>query len=69
MKDITGFAEEILYIAGTKLTQWRVTISTGKKTVTIHEEKGVYIMNLKTDTIIVSHKLLGDDIGNNKVIM
>ena len=68
MKDGTGYAEETVEIEGTKPTQWQVTTSTGKKTVNIPEEKGVYILNLKTDTIIGSRQTLGNDISNSKGI-
>ncbi len=68
MQDGTGYAEESEDIEGTQPVKWDVTTPKGKSTVTIPEERGVYILNLKTDTLVGSLQLVGLDISNQNVI-
>ena len=68
MQDGTGYAEESEDIEGTQPVKWDVTTPKGKSTVTIPEERGVYILNLKTDTLVGSLQLVGLDLSNKNVI-
>ena len=68
MQDGTGYAEESKEISGNQPVVWDVTTPKVKTTVTIPEEKGIYILNLKTDTLVGSLQLVGLDISNPNVI-
>ncbi len=68
MQDGTGYAEESEDIEGNQPVKWDVTTPKGKSTVTIPEERGVYILNLKTDTLVGSLQLVGLDLSNKNVI-
>ncbi len=68
MQDGTGYAEESENIEGTEPITWKITTPKGKSTVTIPEEKGTYILNLKKDTLVGSLQLVGLDISNQNVI-
>jgi hypothetical protein len=63
MKDGTGYTEETIEIKEEKAATWNVTTPTGKTTINIPEEKGLYILNLKTDTIVGSQQNLGQDLA------
>lgn len=62
MNEGSGYAEETIEIRGDKPDSWTVTTATGKTTINIPEEKGFYILNLKTDTIVGSQQNIGKDL-------
>ncbi|WP_147204619.1 hypothetical protein [Segetibacter aerophilus] len=63
MTDGSSYVEETIEIKGDKPVTWNVTTPSGKTTVNIPEEKGFYILNLKTDTIVGSQQNIGQDLG------
>ncbi|MCW3113584.1 MAG: hypothetical protein JWR18_1980 [Segetibacter sp.] len=63
MTNGAGYTEETVEVKGDKAVAWNVTTGTGKTTINIPEEKGFYILNLKTDTIVGSQQNLGQDLG------
>jgi hypothetical protein len=63
MTDGSGYTEETVDINGDKPVTWNVTTPSGKTTINIPEEKGFYILNLKTDTIVGSQQIMGKDLG------
>lgn len=63
MTEGSGYAEETVEIKGDKPATWNVTTPSGKTTVNIPDEKGFYILNLKTDTIVGSQQNMGQDLG------
>src|SRR3954454_24528932 len=63
MKDGNGYTEETVEMKEEKAAAWNVTTPTGKTTINIPEEKGLYILNLKTDTIVGSQQNLGQDLA------
>ncbi|MCW3079174.1 hypothetical protein [Segetibacter sp.] len=63
MTDGTGYVEETVELKGDKAVSWNVTTGTGKTTVNVPEEKGIYILNLKTDTIVGSQQNIGQDLS------
>lgn len=68
VKDGTGYAEEKVNLEGSQPLEWQITTPLEKRTIKIPTEKGVYILNLKTDTIIGSLQLLGGDLSSNHTI-
>ena len=68
MKDGSGYTEEKVDVSEDKPVSWSVTTPMGKTTVNIPEEKGFYILNLKTDTIVGSQQIMGTDISSSRVI-
>lgn len=68
MKEGSGYAEETVEVSGDKAISWNVTTPAGKTTVNIPGEKGFYILNLKTDTIVGSQQVLGTDISSSRII-
>jgi len=68
MSDGSGYTEETVDIAGDKPVTWNVTTPAGKTTVNIPQEKGFYIFNLKTDTLVGSQQLLGTDLSSGRTI-
>ena len=68
MKDGAGYAEETVEVSDDKQVSWNVTAPAGKTTVNIPYEKGFYILNLKTDTIVGSQQIMGTDISSSRVI-
>lgn len=67
MKDGSGYTEETVEIKGDKAVTWNVTTPSGKTTVNIPEEKGFYILNLKTDTLVGSQQIMGKDLGGRTI--
>jgi hypothetical protein len=67
MKDGSGYSEETVDAGGDKAS-WNVTTPAGKTTVNIPEEKGFYILNLKTDTLVGSRQIFGKDISSTRTI-
>ncbi len=68
MNDGSGYAEETVEVSGDKAVTWNVTTPTGKTTVEIPGEKGFYILNLKSDTIVGSQQIVGKDISSSRTI-
>lgn len=68
MSDGSGYTEETVEVSGDKAITWNVTTPSGKTTVAIPEEKGFYILNLKTDTIVGSRQIFGTDISSKRTI-
>lgn len=68
IKDGSGYTEETVDVSGGKATTWNVTTPSGKTTVNIPEEKGFYILNTKTDTIVGSRQIFGKDISSNQTM-
>jgi hypothetical protein len=68
MNDGSGYAEETVDVMGDKAVTYNVTTPSGKTTLTIPEERGFYIINLKTDTVVGSQQILGKNISSNRVI-
>ena len=60
MKDGNSYVEETVEIKEDKPVTWNITTPTGKTTVNIPGEKGFYLLNLKTDTIVGSQQNMGD---------
>lgn len=67
IKEGSGYAEETVEVSGDKAS-WNVTTPAGKTTVDIPAEKGFYILNLKTDTIVGSQQIFGRDISSTRTI-
>lgn len=63
MTDGSGYAEETVEIKEDKPVSWNVTTPSGKTTINIPDEKGFYILNLKTDTIVGSQQNMSQDLG------
>lgn len=68
MNDGSGYAEETADVMGDKAVTYNVTTPSGKTTLTIPEEKGFYVINLKTDTVVGSQQILGKNISSSRVI-
>jgi hypothetical protein len=68
MTNGSSYAEETVEVAGDKAVTWNVTTPTGKTSVEIPAEKGFYILNLKTDTIVGSQQIVGKDISSSRTI-
>lgn len=62
MDDRLGYVEKTVDAEGDKEVAWNVETPAGKRTITIPEEKGFYILNLKTDTIVGSRQNIGTDL-------
>lgn len=67
MKEGSGYSEETVEVSG-KVVSWNVTTPAAKTTVSIPEEKGFYILNLKTDTIVGSQQIFGTDLNSSRRI-
>ena len=63
MKDGTGYAEEKIELQGNDPSKWEINAPNSTRTLIIPEERGTYILNLKTDTIVGSQQKLGVDIS------
>lgn len=68
MKEGSGYSEETVEVTEGDAVTWNVTTPTGKTIVNIPEEKGFYILNLKTDTIVGSQQILGKDLSSGRTI-
>lgn len=68
IKDGSGYTEETVDVSEDKPVSWSITTPAGKTPVSIPGEKGFYILNLKTDTIVGSKQIMGTDISSNRVI-
>lgn len=68
MKEGSGYSEETVEVSGDKAVSWSVTTPTGKTTVDIPGEKGFYVLNLKTDTIVGSQQIFGKDLSSSHTI-
>lgn len=68
MEDGTGYAEEISEITGNEPVEWDITTPQGKTKITVPEERGVYILNLKTDTLVGSLQIVGVDLSRSNQI-
>lgn len=67
MTDGSGYVEETVEVTDEKPVSWNVTTPTGKTTVNIPEEKGFYILNLKTDTLVGSQQNLGSELSGRTI--
>lgn len=67
MKDGSGYAEQTVEVTGDKAVSWNVETPAGKTTITIPEDKGFYILNLKTDTIVGAEQIMGRDLGTRTI--
>jgi len=67
MNDGSGYAEQTVDVTGDKAVTYNVTTPSGKTTVTIPEEKGFYLLNLKTDTVVGGQQFLGTN-GSSRTI-
>lgn len=63
MKQGSGHAEETVEVKDDKPVTWNVNTPSGKITINIPEEKGFYVLNLKSDTIVGSQQNLGQDLS------
>lgn len=68
MKEGSGYSEETVEVSGDKAVTWNLTTPGGKTTINIPAEKGFYILNLKTDTIVGSQQVFGKDLSSSRVI-
>ncbi|HLL42687.1 MAG TPA: hypothetical protein VK369_06085 [Segetibacter sp.] len=68
MKEGSGYSEETVEVSGEKAISWNVTTPAGKTTINIPEEKGFYVLNLKTDTIVGSQQILGKDLSSGRTM-
>lgn len=68
IKEGTGYAEETVEVSGGKPVTWNVTTPSGKISIEIPGEKGFYILNLKTDTIVGSQQIVGRDLSSSRTI-
>ena len=64
----TGYAEKEVAINEKGPATWAVETGDGKQTINLPDDKGYYILNLKTDTIVGSLQLIGKDLSNSKVM-
>jgi hypothetical protein len=64
----TGYAEKEVTINEKGPVTWTVETASGKQTINLPEEKGYYILNLKTDTVVGSVQLIGKDLTNTRTI-
>lgn len=63
MKEGTGYAEKTIDVKdGTN--ELAVETSEGKKAIKVPADNGLYILNLKTDTVIGSLQNIGKDLSN-----
>lgn len=67
MTDGSGYTEQTVEINGDKPVTWNVTTPSGKTTVNIPQEKGFYILNLKSDTIVGAEQIMGKDLGGRTI--
>lgn len=68
MKDKSGYAEQTMELLGNKEEVLNVETPTGKSTITIPNDAGVYILNLRVDTLAGSKQNFGKDLNNREVI-
>ncbi|MEJ7683822.1 MAG: hypothetical protein WKG06_39370 [Segetibacter sp.] len=68
MKEGSGYSEETVEVNGDAAVSWNVVTPAGKTTVNIPTEKGLYVLNLKTDTIVGSQQILGKDLSSGRTI-
>ena len=61
MNDGSGYAEEIVELAGEEPVVYNVTTPAGKSTITVPQEPGFYIVNLKTDSLADRFRLTAAD--------
>ena len=64
----SGHAEKEVTINEEGATELSVTTAAGKQTYSLPADKGYYILNLKTDTLVGSRQLIGRDLTNTKVM-
>ena len=67
MDNGSGYAEETIELRGDKPVTWNVSTPSGKTTVNIPVEVGLYLLNLRTDTIVGSQQILGRDLGGRTI--
>jgi hypothetical protein len=67
MTDGSGYTEETVEVSGDKPVSWNVTTPAGATTINIPGEKGFYLLNLKTDTIVGSQQNLGNDLSGRTI--
>lgn len=68
MNEGSGYSEETVELSGDKAVSLNVTTPGGKTTISIPAEKGFYVLNLKTDTIVGSQQVFGKDLSSSRVI-
>jgi hypothetical protein len=64
----SGHAEKEVAINEEGAIDLTVTTAAGKQTYSLPADKGYYILNLKTDTLVGSRQLIGRDLTNTKVM-
>lgn len=64
----TGYAEKEVLVNEKGPVAWTVETASGKQTINLPEEKGYYVLNLKTDTVVGSVQLIGKDLSNSTTI-
>lgn len=67
VKDGSGYVEETVELNGEKPITYNITTAAAKTTIDIPAEKGLYILNLKTDTIVGSQQNLGKDLAGRTI--
>lgn len=68
MKDKSGYAEQIMELSGNKEIVLNIETPKEKSTVTIPVDAGVFILNLRADTLAGSKQNFGKDLNNREVI-
>lgn len=63
LKEGSGYAEETVEVKEKKSVAWNINTPSGTTTVNVPEEPGTYVLNLKTDTIVGSQQIMGQDLG------
>jgi hypothetical protein len=67
MNDDLATAEETVEVHGDKPVSYNVTTPTGKTTIEIPVDKGFYILNLRSDTLVGSLQVMGKDLGGRTI--
>lgn len=68
MKDKSGYAEQTMDISDNKEVVLNVETPSGKSNVTIPNVAGIYILNLRADTLAGSKQNFGKDLNNKEII-
>lgn len=68
MKDKPGYAEQTVDLTDNKEVAWSLESPNGKASVTIPAEGGLYIVNMRIDTIVGSKQNFGKDLNNKEII-
>ena len=68
MKDKPGYAEQTVDLSDNKETVWSLESPTGKTNVSIPAAGGLYIVNMRIDTIVGSKQNFGKELNNKEII-